>query len=151
MSITPNTKPIFITSANKGIVTGVRLTTPNTTRDLSNTTGAQLLFSAGTNGSRVEAIDFVHSSTGQTAPASTSVTAVGRVFLCNSISGSNPRLIKEVVLGAVAGSSTTVGNTTTITFTTPLFLSPDQTLFVTMSVVQNGGGYYDVTVYGGDY
>lgn len=151
MPITPNTKPIFINSANKGIVTGVRLITANTTRDLSNTTGAQLLFSAGTNGSRVESIDFVHSSSGQTAVASTSVAAVGRVFLCNSISGSNPRLIKEVVLGAVGATSTAIGNTTTITFTTPLFLSPEQSLFVTMSVAQNGGGYYDVTVYGGDY
>jgi hypothetical protein len=146
-----NTKPIFITTANKGIVTGVRLTTANTTRDLSNTTGAQLLFSAGTNGSRVESIDFTHSSSGQTLSDRVSVVSVGRVFLCSDTIGSNPRLIKEIVLPAVTSSASAIGSTSTISFTTPLFLSPGQCLWVSMSNNQNSGGYYDVTVYGGDY
>jgi len=146
-----NTKPIFISTANKGIVTGVRLTTSNTTRDLSNTTGAQLLFSAGTNGSRVESIDFTHSSSGQTLSDRVSVVSVGRVFLCSDTIGSNPILIKEVVLPAVTSSVSAIGSTSTISFTTPLFLSSGQCLWVSMSNNQNGGGYYDVTVYGGDY
>jgi len=122
-----NTKPIFINTANKGVVTGVRLSTTNSTRDLSNTTGSQLLFSAGTNGSRVEAIDFVHASSGQTASSSTSVTTVFRIFLCNSVTGSNPRLIRELlVTGGVTASPIAIGTTSTITFTTPLFLAPEQ-------------------------
>jgi len=37
-----NTSPIFLLTANKGITTGLRLTTANATRDLSDTTNAGL-------------------------------------------------------------------------------------------------------------
>ena len=142
-----NTSPIFLATANKGITTGLRLTTANTTRDLSATASASLLFSAGSNGSRVEAIDFVHSAASQTTA---SVAAVGRIFLCSDVSGSNPRLIAEIALPLVTPSATAVGQTQRITFTTPLFIASGQHLWASLSATQTSGAY-DITAYGGDY
>lgn len=142
-----NTTPIFTLTANKGINTGLRLTTENTTRDLSTTTNGGLLFTAGANGSRIEAIDFVHSAASQTQA---SVAAVGRIFLCNSAIGENPRLIKEVALTLVTPSATAIGATFTITFTTPLFIPSGQHLWASISATQTSGAY-DINCYGGDY
>jgi hypothetical protein len=142
-----NTSPIFLLSANKGINTGLSLTTGNTTRDLSSTTNAGLLFSAGSNGSRIESIDFVHSAASQTQA---SVAAVGRIFLCSDALGANPRLIKEIALPLITPSATVVGQTQTITFTTPLFIQSGQHLWASISATQTSGAYH-ITVYGGDY
>jgi len=142
-----NTAPIFTLVANKGTNTGLRLTTANTTRDLSTTTNGGLLFTAGTNGSRVESIDFVHSAASQTQA---SVAAVGRIFLCDSAIGGNPRLIKEIALTLVTPSATAIGATFTMTFTTPLFLATGEYLWATISATQTSG-QYDINCYGGDY
>ena len=142
-----NTSPIFILTADKGINTGLRLTTANSTRNLSTTTNAGLLFSAGANGSRIEAIDFVHSAT---AEAQASVAAVGRIFLCDSAIGGNPRLLKEIALPLVTPSTTAIGATYTITFTTPLFIPSGQHLWASISATQTSGAY-DINCYGGDY
>lgn len=142
-----NTNPIFLLTANKGITTGLRLTTGNTTRDLSSLTGAGLLFSAGSNGSRIEQIDFVHSAASQTQA---SIAAVGRVFLCSSAIGADPRLIREIALPAVTPSATGIGATYSMSFSVPLFINSGYHLFASISATQTSGGY-DITVYGGDY
>lgn len=142
-----NTSPIFLLTANKGITTGLRLTTANATRDLSDTTNAGLLFTAGADGSRIEAIDFFHVAASQTQA---SVAAVGRIFLCSSAAGANPRLIAEVALPLITPSATVVGQTQRITFTTPLFLASGQHLWASISATQTSGAY-DITVYGGNY
>lgn len=142
-----NTNPIFLLNSNKGINTGLRLTTANTTRDLSTTTNGGLLFTAGTNGSRIDQIDFVHSAALQTTA---SVAAVGRIFLCDSAIGGNARLIKEIALPLVTPSATAVGATYSITFTVPLFIASGEHLWATISATQTSGGY-DITCYGGDY
>jgi hypothetical protein len=147
-----NTNPIFVLTPDRGINGGGRISAINTTRDLSVTTGATIIFSAGTNGSRVDAIDWVHSSTGQTGTSALSVVCVGRLFQCSDTSFSNPRLIREIVLTpATQASTTAIGLTLTMSFTTPLVLPPNYCLVATISVAQNTGGYFDVTVYGGDY
>jgi hypothetical protein len=142
-----NTKPIFTLTANKGINTGLRLTTANTTRDLSTTTNGGLLFSGGTNGSRIESIDFLHVSSAQTQA---SVACVGRVFLCDSAIGGNPRLIREIVMGAVTPSAIAIGAVYTISFTTPLFIPSGEFLWATISATQTSGAY-NITCNGGDY
>ena len=142
-----NTAPIFLATANKGINTGLRLTTANTTRDLSTTTNGGLLFTAGANGSRIEQIDFVHSAASQTQA---SVAAVGRIFLCDSAIGGNPRLIKEIALTLVTPSATAIGATFSMTFTIPLFIASGEHLWATISATQTSGAY-DITTYGGDY
>ncbi len=143
-----NTSPIFILTPDRGINGGARLSGANTTRDLSSTSNASILFSGGTNGSRVDAIDWVHSSTGATA----SVATIGRLFQCSDTSYSNPRLIKEISLPVITPNQTaTVGQTQPMTFTTPLFLPSGYSLVVTLGTAQSAGNYYDVTCYGGDY
>lgn len=142
-----NTLPIFILTANKGITTGLRLTTANTTRDLSTTTNAGLLFTAGADGSRIDSIVFTHSAASQTQ---TSVAAVGRVFLCSDAAGSNPRLVGEVALPAIAPSATAIGQTQSITFSIPFFMAAGTHLWASISATQTSGAY-DITVNGGNY
>ena len=143
-----NTKPIFILTPNRGINGGVRITGANTTRDLSSTTNAVILLSGGTDGTRVEAIDWNHSSSGVTA----SVATVGRLFQCSDTSFSNPRILREISLPAITPNQTAViGQTLTMTFTTPLFLPPGYSLVVTIGTAQSAGNYYDVIAYSGNY
>lgn len=143
-----NQNPIFILTPDRGVNGGVRITSANTTRDLSSTANTFTLFVAGVNGSRIDAIDWVHSSTGVTA----SVATIGRIFQCSDSSFSNPRLIREISLPAVTPTQTAaIGQIQTITFTTPLVLPPNYTLIATIGTAQSAGNYYDVTCYGGDY
>jgi len=143
-----NTTPIFILTPNRGINGGVRILGANTTRDLSSTSNAVILLSGGTDGARIDAIDWVHSSSGATA----SVATVGRLFQCSDTSFSNPRLIREISLPAITPNQTaTVGQTQTMTFTTPIFLPTGYSLVVTIGTAQNNGNYYDVTAYAGNY
>jgi hypothetical protein len=143
-----NTSPIFLLTADRGVNGGARLNGANTTRDLSSTSNASILFSGGTNGSRIDAIDWVHSSSGATA----SVPTIGRLFQCADNSFSNPRLLREISLPAITpNQTTTIGQTATMSFTIPLFLPFGYSLVVTLGTAQNAGNYYDVTCYGGDY
>ena len=146
-----NTTPVFVLTPNRGTDGsgnyGSRLTTANTTRDLSTTTNGLLIYSAGSNGSRVESITFTHEAASQTQA---SIAAVGRIFICTSAAGANPRIISEVALAAVTPSASAIGQQQTITFSPPLFIPSGAHLWATISATQTSGGY-DVTVQGGDY
>lgn len=139
-----NTKPIFTLTPNNG---RVRLTTANTTRDLSSTANAGLLFSAGTDGSRVDTIEFNHNATVQTQA---SIAAVGRVWLCDSAAGANPRLKREIALTAVTPSASAIGATFLMTFSPPLVLKAGEYLWAAISATQTSGAY-DVICSGGDF
>ena len=146
-----NIQPIFTLTPNKGNATdgnpGTRLTTANTTRDLSSTTNADLLFTSGTNGSRVDIITFTHEAASQ---AQASVAAVGRVFLTTTATGSNPKLIAEIALPLITPSAVIIGQSAVITFTPALVLKTGQFLWVSISATQTSGGY-DIVASGGDY
>lgn len=139
-----NTSPIFTLTPNNG---RVRVTTANTTRDLSSTTNAGLLFSAGTNGSRIDTIEFNHSASAQTQA---SVAAVGRVWITTDNIGSNPKLKREIALTLVTPSATAIGATFTMTFSPALTLASGEFLWAAISATQTSGGY-DVIVSGGDF
>lgn len=141
---TPNTTPIFTLTPNNG---RVKLRTANTTRDLSSTTNAELLFSAGTNGSRIDTIEFNHSASAQTQA---SIAAVGRVWICDSAAGSNPRLKREIALTLVTPSATAIGATFTMTFSPAFTLNAGEYLWAAISATQTSGGY-DVICSGGDF
>jgi hypothetical protein len=146
-----NTTPVFVLTPNRGTDGsgnyGTRLTTANTTRDLSTTTNGGLILSAGANGTRVESITFTHNAASQTQA---SIAAVGRIFICTSAAAANPRILSEIALAAVTPSATAVGQTQTITFSPPLFVPSGAHLWATISATQTSGAY-DVTVQGGDY
>jgi len=139
-----NTSPIFTLTPNNN---RVRLTTANTTRDLSSTTNGGLLFSAGTNGSRVDTIEFTHEAASQTQA---SQAAVGRVWITSDAAGSNPRLKREIALTTVTPSATAIGAAFTMTFSPALTLAPGECLWAAISVTQTSGGY-DIICSGGDF
>lgn len=142
-----NKQAIFTTTSQRGIAT-VRLTTANTTRDLSVTANAMLLLSAPADGCCLSSITFTHSAASQTQA---SVACVGRVWICSSAAGANPRLLKEVELPLVTPSATAKGGTQTITLTPDEgFLKNGEHLWVGISASQTSGAY-DVIANGGDY
>lgn len=140
-----NTSARFTIRGNNGH--RPRLTTANATRDLSSLTNAALLFTAGTDGSRVDAINFTHVAASQTQA---SVAAVGRVFICDSVGGGNPRLYKEVDMALVTPSATAKGATYSIPCSPALELENGEFLWCSISVTQTSGGY-DVVCDGGDF
>lgn len=125
----------------------VNLTTANTTRDLSSTTNAALLVTAAATGTRIDTVTWTHSAASQTQA---SIAAVGRVWICATSGGANPRLIREIALTAVTPSATAIGATFTMTFSPPLVLANGEHLWGAISATQTSGGY-DVAVSGGDF
>jgi hypothetical protein len=136
-----NVQPIF-TLIPEAVTANIAAA--NTARDGSGTLVS--LFTAGTNGSR---IDFITFTSAQATPAA-SALRVCRVFLTNT-SGANPRLISEVALAAVTASNTAIGATATITFTNGLVIASGQQIRVTQSVYGSAADATDVIARGGDY
>ena len=136
-----NTAPIFTITPNASTST---IAAANTARDGSGT--LVTAFTAGTNGSRLDFITFTSSQ----ATAGASSARVQRVFLTDA-SGSNPRLISEVVLSAVTASTTAIGATSTITFTNGLILKSGQIVKVSQSIYASAADNTDVLARGGDF
>lgn len=136
--------PNFTATGNNARAT---VSLANTTRDLSNTTNAQLLVSAATNGTRIETITWTHASNSQTQA---SIAAVGRVWICTTNAGANPKLLREIALTAVTPSATAIGATFTMTFSPALVLASGEHLFCGISAAQTSG-QYDVVAGGGDF
>lgn len=135
-----NTTPIFVLTPN---CSSVSLTSSNTARDGSGTMST--VFTAGTNGSRVDYIVFTSTQTIAVA----SVAKVCRVFVTDA-SGFNPKLRAEVALTAVTPTSAVIGSTSTITFTNGLVIRSGQLIRVTASVISTTD-CVDVFAHGGDY
>ncbi len=136
-----NVQPIF-TLIPEAVTASIAAA--NTARDGSGTLVS--LFTAGTNGSR---IDFITFTSSQASPAA-SALRICRVFLTDT-SGLNPRIISEVSLPAVTASNTAIGSTATITYTNGLNLASGQEIRVSQSIY---GGVADgtaVLLRGGDY
>lgn len=135
-----NTTPIFGLTPN---VTKVRVTTANTTRDLSVTTNSVLSFTAGANGSRVERITFTHVAADQTTA---SLAAVVRIYITDAAIA-NPRLYKEIGISAATPTSAIIGATTQLVIPGGIFIPSTQLMYVTISVNTN----FDVITEGYDY
>jgi len=136
-----NTQPIFTLTPNAATAT---IVAANTARDGSGT--LVTLFTAGTNGSRLDFVVFTSSQT--TAGASSA--RVQRIFLTDN-TGANPRLIAEVVLPAVTASATAIGATATVTFTNGLVIASGQIVKVTQSVYASAADNTDCLARGGNY
>ena len=135
-----NTTPIFGLTPN---VTKVRVTTANTTRDLSVTTNSVLSFTAGANGSRVERITFTHVAADRTTA---SLAAVVRIYITDAAIA-NPRLYKEIGISAATPTSAIIGATTQLVIPGGIFIPSTQLMYVTISVNTN----FDVITEGYDY
>lgn len=136
-----NTTPIFIITPRTETA---EITAANIARDGSGV--LVTLFTAGTDGSRVDFITF----NSATPSGQTSSAMVGRVFITDT-SGNNPRLLSEVALPSVASSNTAIGQTQTIFYTNGLLLKAGQQLRVCQSVYAGTQDKYHVIARGGDF
>jgi hypothetical protein len=136
-----NTTPIFTLTPKAATA---RIAAANTARDGSGTLVS--LFTAGTNGSRVDFVTFTSSQ----VTAAASAQRVQRVFISDE-SGLNPRLISEVVMSAVTASNTAIGSTSTITFTNGLIINAGQIISVSQSVYGSAADATDVLLRGGNF
>lgn len=136
-----NTNPIFVLTPN---CHAIGLSAANTASDGSGTIAT--LFTPGANGSRVDQI--VYRNAQQTPAASSAM--VGRIFISDD-GGTTWRLIQEVAIPAATRTASTVGATSTITFSVPLLLLSTQRLGATQSVYAGAQDANTVTVYGGDF
>lgn len=136
-----NTQPIFTLTANTPTAV---IAAANTTKDGSGT--LVTLFSAGSNGSRVDSVTF----TSAQATVAVNSAMVGRIFLTDT-SGNNPRLVGEVAILAVTGSNTAIGAQYTYTFTNGLFMASGQILKVSQSVYAGVQDQMHVYAKGGDF
>ena len=136
-----NTTPIFTLTPKAATA---RIAAANTARDGSGTLVS--LFTAGSNGSRVDFITFTSSQ----VTAAASAARVQRVYLTDE-SGLNPRLISEIAMSAVTASNTAIGATATITFTNGLIINAGQIISVSQSVYGSAADATDVLLRGGNF
>ena len=135
-----NTSPIFVLTPNIG---QARTTEANTASDGSG--NLLTLFTAATNGSRVDNITIRNSQT----TAAASAALVVRVFLTDT-GGANPKLLEEVAVPAATRSTTAIGTAASITFPGGLFLKSGQILKACASVFA-AASQVDITAKGYDY
>jgi hypothetical protein len=136
-----NTNPIFTLTPH---CSGIKVAEANTASDGSGTLHS--LFTAQTNGSRVERIIAINAQ----ASAAASSANVIRVFITDA-DGVNPILRAEGALESATRSTTEVGAKTEFEFEGGLVLAAGQIIKVCQSVY---AGVQDVIAYtaeGGDY
>ena len=136
-----NNLPIFVGTPK---TVSAEITAANTARDGSGS--LVTLFTAGTNGSRV---DFITFNSAQDTPAASSAM-VGRVFITDT-SGNNPVLLSEIALPTITASNTVIGQTQTIFYSNGLLLDAGQQLKVTISVYAGVQDKFQVIARGGNY
>lgn len=124
-----NTDAIFGKSA---VIGYAKLTTANTTRSLSSTTGMQLLLTAGADGTMVTKVTFMHAADDQ---SSASGGCVLRLYLSDDAAGTtNECLFREIANATLTGIATAIGAKQEMEFPGGLFLPSGKYLLVTVSV-----------------
>jgi len=152
-----NTDPIFSLTPNLPTAT---IAAANTARDGSGT--LVTLFTAGANGSRLDAIKFISAQ----ATAATSSNMVVRVFITDT-AGANPRLFIEGAMTGLTASSTVIGSVVIFDFINGvtqanavlltngiyggLILASGQLIKVTQSVYAGVQDQNHVTAKGGNF
>lgn len=154
-----NTSPIFTVTGNFFPARINRAYTPsdgttNATLGTSGDTNANLflLVSAGTDGTRVDAVRFRAANNTST---STSSAMVHKVFLSDTTGTSGIRLIGEVATATTTRSTTAIGASSIITFDQPIIMRSGQRMYVAQSVyttsVANNNDIFDAIAFAADY
>lgn len=136
-----NTSPIFTLTPNCGVNT---IAAANTASDGSGS--LVTVFTAGSNGSRVEKVRFRN---GQATAAASSAMVV-RVFVTDT-GGSNPTLIGEAAMPAATRTTSVIGATALISFAGGLNIASGQIIKVCQSVYAGAQDLNHVVCEGGDY
>ena len=145
-----NTSPIFTLTPNVGIIGAATAgTVANTNLDgTSSSTSAWLLFTAGSNGSRISTIRFKAQGTVS--------ASLARIFYCSATGtftagttniASNSSLLTEITLPAITLSQTNSSLDFTVLLNETIPASTK--LFVTFGTAT--GSAYAITTFGGDY
>jgi hypothetical protein len=145
-----NTSPIFTLTPNIGIGGAILGPTANTSLDGTGS-AAYLIFTAGTNGSRISSIRF--------KSVSSTAATVARVFYCSATgtftagttnTTSTTSLITEITLAAATLSQTNANQDYSILINESLPASTK--IFVTFGTSTGSSGVgFAVTAFGGDY
>lgn len=136
-----NTEPIFALTPH---CSSCAVAAANTASDGSGTLVD--LFSAGSNGSRIDRIRCTNAQ----ATAAASSPMVIRFFITDT-GGSNPRLFYELALGAATRSTTVIGAGTTIAFPNGVIIASGQILKVIQSVYAGAQDLMHYFAEGGDF
>lgn len=137
----PNTLPIFTLTPNIGLTS---LAAANTASDGSGTLAT--LFTAGSNGSRVERLRFRNAQI--TAAASSAM--VIRFFITDT-GGANPKLLYEIALATATRSVSVVGAGGTHEFQNGLIIPSGTLIKVCQSVYAGAQDLMHYVAEGGDY
>ena len=133
--------PIFI---NKGNLTIGRIAAANTASDGSGALVA--VVTATTDGTRVDGVRFTNSQTTAAAAAA----KVFKIFLSDT-SGTNFKIIGEVIAAAVTRSTTVAGQTAIYSFDQPIIMASGQIMSVCQSVYTTVADQTDAIAYAGNY
>lgn len=136
-----NTKPIFTLTGN---FTPARIAAANTAADGSGS--LVTIVTAATDGTRVDGVRFRNSQ----ASAAASTAMRHCVFLSNT-SGTNYRLVGEVLTPAATRSNTVIGATSIYPFDQPIIMKSGQILAVCQSAYAGVQDQFDAIAYAGDY
>jgi hypothetical protein len=136
-----NLDPIFVKTPR---LEKIRLAAANTSRDGS-TGVVTTLFTAGTDGSRVDTIVAVNSGT---AGLSSAMTV--RIFVRKNNTDTWV-LFQEITMSAITSSNTVAGATNSLTFAGGLNLPANAEVGATITVYAGTVDQVDITARGGDY
>lgn len=139
-----NTTPIFVLTPNVGTT---RLTAAATASDGSGTLFR--LLTAGTDGTRVDAVRFRNSQVALQA----STAMVHRIFYSDTnTSGSTAcRLVGEVATASATRAVGTIGATSLYVFDQPLYMPSGSGLFVGQSAYTDARDQFDAQAFAGNY
>ena len=143
-----NTSPIFVLTPNVGTT---RISGSNTASDGSGT--VYQLLSAGTNGTRVDAVRFRNSQ----VSAALSTAVIHRIFYSPTVTAGAPgsgsyRLVGEVATAAATRTATTaIGAASIYTFDQPLIMASGSALYVCQSGYAGVQDQFDAQAFAGDY
>lgn len=113
-TITPNCFPAVITAANLASDGSGSLVT---------------IVTAGTNGTRVDAVKFTNSQATQAASSAMLV----KVFV-SDVNGANPRIVGETTMAAATRSATVAGATATVTLSPAQTMKSGQIMYASISI-----------------
>lgn len=136
-----NTTPIF---TKQGNFTPARMSAANTASDGSGS--LVTLVTATTDGTRVDGVRFINSSTALGLGAA----KVFRIFLSDT-GGSNFKLVGEVAVAGATRSATAIGQTAIYVFDQPIIMKSGQIMSVCQSVYGSGLDQTDACAFAGDY
>lgn len=134
------TTPSFSATPKVGMQ---RLTAASAARDTIAPAAADLVFTAGANGSRIDRVDLIASG----PEGGASAARVCRLWLYD---GTTARLLREVEFPAQTPSSTVKGTQQTVNFINGVVIPTGWTLRATLSVA-GANDAVTVIAHGGDY